>query len=181
MRRGQDKGSERRKTKQERKASGLPVPGWEGEVPSPPSFGAESKPPAPEFASSSSVCMGSVLGALAGDAPRGGVVDGGGVLGVALCGTCCCCSPPAYLARSAPKCRAPDTCRWGKSDELTLGAMPGAAVRAAQHHQWRPRSTRRALAACRGLGPLHPPGQRLRIPAKVETNQNKRHRLRRRR
>ena len=103
------------------------MPGWDAEVPSRPMFGAEAKPPAPEFASSSSVCMGSVLGALAGDAPRGGVVDGGGVLGVALCGSSCCCSPPAYLARSAPKCRAPDTCRRGKSDELTLGSMPGAA------------------------------------------------------
>ena len=59
----------------------------EKEVPSPPTFGVEAKPPAPEFFSSSSMCVGSVLGALAGDAPQGGVVDGGGVLGVALCGS----------------------------------------------------------------------------------------------
>ena len=65
------------------------MPGWEAEAPSPPTFGAEAKPPAPEFSSSSCVCMGSVLGALAGDAPQGDVVDGGGVLGVALSGSSC--------------------------------------------------------------------------------------------
>ena len=157
------------------------MPGREKEVPSPPTFGVEAKPPAPKFSSSSSMCVGPVPGALAGDAPRGGVVDGGGVLGVALCGSSCCCSPPAYLARSTPKCRAPDTCRRGKSDELTLGAMPGAAVRAAQHHQWRPRSTNWGLATRRDLGPLHSLGQRLHVPAKTKTSQDKQHRLRRQR
>ena len=87
--------------------NGLPVPGWEAEVPSPPTFGAEAKPSVPEFSSPSSVCMGLVLGALAGDAPRGGVVDGGSVLGVALCGCSCCRPPPATTARSAPGDRAP--------------------------------------------------------------------------
>ena len=62
------------------------MPGREAEVPSPPRFGVEAKPPAPVF-SSSSVCMALVLSSLAGDAPRGGVVDGGGTLGEALYGS----------------------------------------------------------------------------------------------
>ena len=59
------------------------------------------------FTSSSSVRMSSVLGALAGDAPRGGVVDGGGVLWMALSGSSCCRPPPATTARSAPRDRTP--------------------------------------------------------------------------
>ena len=157
----------------------MPAPSWDEVAPSPPVFDAGAEPPAPGFtsSSSSSVCMGSVLGALAGDAPRGSMVDGGGVLGVALCGPSCCCSPLAYLARSAPKYHTLDARRRGVSGELTLGA----AVRAAQHHQWCPRSTSRGLATHRDLGPLHSLGQRLHVPAKTKTSQDKRHRLRRQR
>ena len=57
------------------------MPSWEEVAPSPPAFGAGTKPSVPRFASSYSVRMGSVLGALAGDAHWGGVVDGGSVLG----------------------------------------------------------------------------------------------------
>ena len=87
--------------KQRRRTGDSPVPGCEAEVPSPPAFGAVAESPAPKFPSSS-MGVGSVLDALAGDAPRGGVVDGGGVLGVALCGSSCCRSPPANPARSTP-------------------------------------------------------------------------------
>lgn len=76
------------------------MPGCEEKVPSPPAFGAAAEPPAPKFPSSS-MGVGSVPDALAGDAPRGGVVNRGGVLGVALCGSSYCRPPPANPARSA--------------------------------------------------------------------------------
>ena len=98
----------KKQQEQGQKVNNSPVPCWEEVAPSPPTFGAGTEPPAPGFASSSSsVRMGSVLGALAGDAPRGGVVDGGGVLGVALSGSSCCRPPPATTARSAPRDRTP--------------------------------------------------------------------------
>ena len=95
----------RRKDRDNRQA--IPVPDWEEVVPTPPTFVAGMEPLPPKFTSSSSVRVGSVLGALVGDAPLGGVVDGGGLSGVALSGSSCCRSPPANPARSAPRDRAP--------------------------------------------------------------------------
>ena len=156
------------------------MPGWEEVAPSPRTFVARAEPPAPKLAPSS-ICVGSVLGALAGDAPRGGVVDGGGMLGVALCGSSCCCPPPATTARSAPRNRAPNTRRRGVSGELMLGAVPGAAIRASQHHQRCTGNPCRGLAARRSPGPLHPLGQCLHVPARMKTNQEKWHGLARQR
>ena len=159
----------------------IPVPGWEEVAPFSPTSGAEVEPPASKFASSS-VCMGSVLDALAGDAPRGGVVDGGGASGVALSGSSSCRPPPVISARSAPVTHTSQhPRRRGASGELTLGATPGAAIRAAHHHQWRPRGARRGLAARRGPSSLQPMVQRLHFLAKMKTIQDKRHSLRRRR
>ena len=80
---GSNEAKKRIKEKQRRRTGDSPVLGCEAEVPSPPAFGAVAEPPAPKFPSSS-IGVGSVPDALAGDAPHGGVVDGGGVLGVAL-------------------------------------------------------------------------------------------------
>ena len=86
------------------------MPDWEEVASSPPTYVAEMGPPAPKFASSSSsVRMGLMLGALAGDAPRGGMVDGGGVLGVALGGSSCCRPPLVAMERSVTKGSYPDT------------------------------------------------------------------------
>ena len=72
---GMMKPRKRIREKQRQKTGDSPVPGCGAEVPSPPASSAGAEPPAPEFPSSS-MCVGSMLGALAGDAPRGGVVDG---------------------------------------------------------------------------------------------------------
>ena len=80
---GEMKSRKSTRERQRRKAGNSPAPGCAAEVPSLPASDAGGGPPAPK-SSSSSMRVGSMLGALVGDAPHGGVVDGGGVLGVAL-------------------------------------------------------------------------------------------------
>ena len=79
---------------------------------SPPTFVAGVEPPAPKFVSSSSMGVGSVVDALAGDAPRGGVVKGGGMLGVALGGSSCCRSSPAKPGKISIKDSHPKVHQW---------------------------------------------------------------------
>lgn len=122
-----------KKKEQGQRENDSPVSGWEEVAPFPPTFGARTWPLAPKFASPSSVRMGSVLGALAGDAPRGGVVDECGVLGVALSGCSCRRPSPAATARSVPKESSPAhvdeewvvNARWGLRWGLRLGLLSG--------------------------------------------------------
>ena len=68
---------------------------------------------------------------LAGDAPRGGVVDGGSVLGVTLSDSSWYRPPPATTARSAPRDRTPThvdrervmKARWGLCQGLLSGLL----------------------------------------------------------
>ena len=107
--------------KQRRRTGDSPVPGCEAEVPSPPASDTVAESPAPKFPSSS-MGVGSMLGALAGDAPRGGVVDGG--------------SPLRLLLLPLPSCK-PD-----KVNIIALNAYHVSNKRRATNLRW---------GLCRGL------------------------------